>query len=58
MPGDHIQVVYTTDDDGIHVWCAVCGWDEVVGFMPSVAEVIDAGARHPKLECKSPSTTG
>jgi hypothetical protein len=52
----NLVVHYTTDDDGIHLWCDECGWSEVVGHTPSVAEVIEAAAHHSQDQCKSPST--
>ncbi len=45
-----VEVVYTIDDDGIHLECRTCGWDHVAGFSPSVLELAGLAAEHDTKE--------
>jgi hypothetical protein len=43
---DEIEVFYTTDDDGIHIKCRVCGWYHVAGHGTVLSDLITAAKNH------------
>jgi hypothetical protein len=53
---DHkITVVYTTDDDGIWLHCT-CGWEQCLGYDPSVDCLVQAQQSHQNQITIVPST--
>lgn len=40
-----VTVAYTTDDDGIHLWCD-CGFDLLMGFQPTAVAVWFEAMKH------------
>lgn len=41
-----MHVTYTTDDDGIHLWCLTCQTDIPLGFSVSPENVMEAATMH------------
>lgn len=43
---DDVYLGYTIQDDGVHLFCHRCLWDDNLGFNATVADATHAVAKH------------